>query len=374
MPGSISIGRIAGIRIQVNYSWLIIFVLVTVSLALGWFPILYPVFSPTTNWILAIISALLLFAAVLAHELAHSLVAQARGLPIKSITLFVFGGVSNIEREPRSAGDEFIITVVGPLTSLVIGGICWLIGVAVAGANLYVAAVLGYLAIINVLLGLFNLIPGFPLDGGRILRAAIWGATGDLRRATYWASRVGQVVAFLFILWGIWQIFTGNLLGGIWIGFIGWFLLTASQSENTQMAVQGLLRGVTVADAMVPVRVIISPETTLRELAEEFFLRHGQRAAAVVQEGRLVGLITLTDLREVPRERWPETTAGQVMVPLARLHVVAPHQSLADVLPLIAGHNINQLPVLEDGRLVGMVSRDAIVNLLEVRRTLKPVA
>ena len=386
MPGTFAIGRIFGIRIEINYSWLIILVLLTASLALGWFPAVFPFWSTTAYWIVAIISAVLLFASVLAHELAHSLVARLRHIAVSSITLFVFGGVSNIEQEPRNAGAEFEIAVVGPITSLVIGGICWAIGLAVAPVNAYVAAVLGYLAISNVLLGIFNLIPGFPLDGGRVLRAILWAATGSLQRATRWAARVGQVVAFLFILWGIWQLFAGNFLGGIWIGFIGWFLLNAAQAANTQVMVDALLRGVLVRDVMNRSPFAVPADLTIQQLVEGHFLPNGTRTALVVEDGALRGLVALRDVREAPREQWASTPVAAIMIPRERLHAVRPWQPLNEVLPLMARYDVNQLPVVSGDQpgdqpgdrpgdhLEGLICRDAIMRFLEGRRNLDHAA
>ena len=221
MPGSFRIGKIAGIDIDINVSWIIILVLLTVSLATGWFPQLYPGWSTATYWLIAFLSSLLLFVSVLLHELAHSLVARRRGLPVKSITLFIFGGVSNIEREPTSAGIEFQMAVVGPLTSLVIGVICFLLQLPLQGSNSPLEGILFYLAVTNILLGVFNLIPGFPLDGGRVLHSIVWRLTSTMRQATRVASLTGQFIAYLFILLGIWIFFAGSIVDGIWLGFIG---------------------------------------------------------------------------------------------------------------------------------------------------------
>src|SRR5712691_3159113 len=219
MPGSLHLVKIAGIDIYIHFSWLIIFVFLTWSLATGWFPQLYPGWSTATYWLVSAVAALLLFVSVLLHELAHSFVARARGLPVRNITLFIFGGVSNIEQEPTSPGVEFQMAVVGPLVSLLIGAISYLLLLPLRGTNSPVAGILGYLAVANILLGVFNLIPGFPLDGGRVLRSIIWKVSGSLRTATRVASMVGQIIAYLFILWGIFQFFGGDILDGIWIGF-----------------------------------------------------------------------------------------------------------------------------------------------------------
>ena len=368
--GSFRIGKIAGIDINIHVSWIIILVLLTVSLATGWFPQLYPGWSNATYWIVGLISALLLFVSVLLHELAHSLVARRRGLPVKNITLFIFGGVSNIEQEPKSPGVEFQVAVVGPLTSLLIGAVCFLLQLPLQGTNSPLEGILFYLAVTNVLLGVFNLIPGFPLDGGRVLRSIVWKLTGSLTKATRIASLSGQIIAYLFIFWGIWQLFTGGVLNGIWLGFIGWFLLSAAQSANTQVMLQSALRGVTVSEVMNPTPPTVPATISLQQLIDDYFLPHGLRCALVMQGDQLAGLITLSDIRHVPREQWGYTSVGQAMIPVERLHVVSPQQSLNDVLPLMAGRDVNQLPVVQNGIPVGIVSRDAIMRYLEVRRSL----
>lgn len=370
MPGSIRIGRIAGIDIYIHISWVIIIVFLTWSLATGWFSLLYPGWSTITYWVVSLIAALLLFVAVLVHELAHSLVARARGLPVKSITLFIFGGVSNIEQEPQSPGVEFQMAFVGPLASLLIGGIAYLLLLALGKNTSPLAAILGYLAVSNVLLGIFNLIPGFPLDGGRVLRSIVWKASGSLRTATRATTIVGQVIAYLFILVGIWLFFGGNLLDGIWLGFIGWFLLSAAQSANSQAMLQSMFQGVTVGEVMNPAPLTVPANISLQKLVDDYFLPRGLRSAMVTQVDQFAGLITLADIRAVPRDQWSQVPVGHAMIPLERLHVVSPQQSLNDVLPLMAGRDVNQLPVVQDGRLAGVLSRDAIVHYLEVRRGL----
>lgn len=371
MPGSFRIAKIAGISIEANVSWLVILVLLTWSLAVDWFPAAVPGRPAATYWALGLIAALLLFLSVLLHELAHSLVARARGLPVKNITLFIFGGVSDLEREPQSPGVEFQMAFVGPLTSLIIGGVSLYLGFLIGHGALPVAATLSYLGVTNLLLGAFNLIPGFPLDGGRVLRSIIWKATGSLRKATRWASLVGQAVAYLFILWGVWLFFDGNVIGGLWIGFIGWFLLQAAQAANTQVVLESVFRGVTVGQLMGPPPLTAPANISLQQLVDGYILPAGLRSVPVVRGDQLAGLITLADIRKVPREQWPQTPVGYVMIPLERLHAVRLEQSLNDVLPRMAASDVNQLPVVDDeGRLVGMLSRDAILRFVEVRRGL----
>src|SRR5260370_5878814 len=233
MHGSLRIGKICGIDIYIHVSWIIILVLLTVSLASGWFPQLYPGQSSANYWIVSLIAALLLFVSVLLHELAHSLVARRRGLPVKNITLFIFGGVSNIEQEPKDAGIEFQVAVVGPITSLLIGAVCFLLQLPLRGTNSLLGGILFYLAVTHVWLVLFNLIPAFPLDGGRVLRSLIWKISGSMRQATRVASMTGQVIAYLFILLGICVFFAGSILNGIWLGIIAWFLLCVAHSAQS---------------------------------------------------------------------------------------------------------------------------------------------
>src|SRR2546428_8927551 len=370
MPGSFRIGKIAGIEIDINVSWIIILVLLTVSLATGWFPQLYPGWSTATYWIVGFISSIVLFVSVLLHELAHSLVARRRGLPVKSITLFIFGGVSNIEREPKSPGVEFQMAFVGPLTSLVIGVICFLLQVLLRRSNSPLEGILFYLAVTNILLGLFNLIPGFPLDGGRVLHSIVWRLTGNLRQATSVASLASQVIAYLFILLGIWLFFVGDLLDGIWLGFIGWFLLSAAQSANSQVMLASVFNSVTVSEVMNPKPTTVPADISLQQLVDAYFLPGGLGYALVMQADHLVGLMTLSDIRHIPREQWGQVSVSTAMIPLSRLHVVTPQQSLSEVLPLMAGGDVKQMPAGENCPLAGRMSRDALVHLLVVRRSL----
>ncbi len=369
MHGSLRFGKIAGIALEVNFSWLIILILLTVSLAVSWFPLAAPRYPLAAYWIAGFIASLLLFVAVLLHELAHSLVAKARGLSVKSITLFIFGGVSNLEQEPRSPGLEFQVAIVGPLTSLILAAICWAIALALRGVPL-VGAVFGYLAIANGLLAVFNLIPGFPLDGGRVLRSILWKITGNLRTATRWATRVGQAIALLFILAGIWVFFTGNFLDGLWLGFIGWFLFSIAQAANANVMLDSLFGRVTVGEVMNPNPLTVPHHISLLALVESYFLPRATRAAPVVAGEQLLGLISLTDIRQIPREQWAQIPIWQVMVPRNRLIVTTPQQRLSEALGLMARQSIHQVPVVQDDRLVGMISRETIIRFLEVRRGL----
>jgi len=370
MPGSFRIFRIAGIDINIHISWLIILVFLTFSLATGWFPITYPGSSTATYYLLGFIASILLFVSVLLHELAHSFVARSRGLQVKSIVLFIFGGVSNIEQEPQTPGIEFSMAFVGPLVSLLIGVVCYGLWLLVRGTHSLIVPILSYLALMNIILGIFNLIPGFPLDGGRVLRSIIWKATGNFQTATNITTFVGQAFAYLIILWGILLFFAGNAFNGLIIIFTGWFLLTSAQSARSQSVLDTAFRGVTVNQIMNTNVMTVPANISLQKLVDEYFLPQGLRSAFVMQGDQLAGLITLSDIRHVPRDQWPQTPVGYAMIPLERLHTITPQQNVKDVLPLMTGQDVNQLAVVQDGRLVGVLTREGILRSLEIRRNL----
>ena len=371
MPGSFRLGKIAGIDIYAHLSWFIVLVLLTWSLASGWFVQLFPGWSIPTYWITAFISALLLFVCVLLHELAHSLVAQVHGLTVKNITLFIFGGVATIEEEMKRPGIEFQIAVVGPITSLFLAAIAFLLAWPLRGSNSPTEAVLDYLAASNFLLGVFNLIPGLPLDGGRVLRSIAWKITGNIQKSTRIASYAGQAMGFVFILLGIAAFFTGNFFNGLWSIFIGWFLLNAAQTANTQILLQNTLQGVSVDKVMNPRPVAVPANISLQKLVDEYFVPQGLQAAPVVRGEYLAGLITLTDIARVERERWAYTPVGHVMRLLEQVYVTTPEQPLHDLLEVMVTRGINQIPVVQDGRLVGLLGRESILRYLQVQESLK---
>jgi Zn-dependent protease len=367
VQGSLRLGRIAGIEVSIHYTWLFAFVLVTWSLAQGFFPAMFPGFAPSTYWLLGALAALGLFGSVLFHELSHSLVARARGLSVQGITLFIFGGVSNLGGEARAPGDEFLVSVVGPLSSLLLAGIWWALQQALAPGDTPAGALLGYLAVVNAGLAVFNLVPGFPLDGGRVLRSVIWGATHDLRRATVVASAVGQGVGFLLIAWGVARVLGGDLLGGLWTAFIGWFLNNAAESTRQQQAVAENLRGLRVRQFMNPDPPLVEPALPVSEFVFEHALRRGQRAVLVAdRDGRLLGLMSITDARDVPPELWATTPVGRVMTQ-APLKTVGPDTDLSAALELLVGGSFHQLPVVIAGQVVGLLDRAHLLRSLQVR-------
>ena len=367
---SLYVGRFFGIPVRVHASWFLVFLIVSISLAGSYFPQRFPQASPALHWTLGIAASLLFFASVLAHELAHSVVARRRGLPVHDIVLFIFGGVSQISEEPRTPATELLMAIVGPLTSLVLGIVFLLLWLLVQDANAPLSAVLMYLGGINLSLGLFNLVPGFPLDGGRVLRALLWWRTRSLERSTRWASRVGQFVAYSLIIVGIWQVIGGNLGGGLWIAFIGWFLDNAAQSSYRQLTLRNLLSGHTAGEIMTRGCAAIPPEGRLQEVVDQHILFSGRRCLPVKEGDSLLGLLTVHRIKGFPREEWAWRTAREAMIPLAELRTIAPAQELVDALNQMAEDGVNQLPVVEKGQLVGLLTRENITTFLRIKSEL----
>lgn len=363
--------RIGGIDIYVHWSWLLALAIFTWSIG-HLYGADFKSWSALTDYILGFISALLLFATVLIHELAHSFTARANGLPVYTITLFIFGGVSNLTQEPQTPRIELLVAIAGPLASLVLAGIFYLLHAALGDSQSYLKAVLGYLASINLLLALFNLIPGFPLDGGRVLRSLLWMGTHNLRRATHLSSNVGQAIGYIFIVGGVVLAFgAGDLGDGIWLAFIGWFLQNAASATWQQAVVDRLLTGVDVRDVMDPAPAAAGPGVTVEELAYRHMLTSNVRGIPVTGlDGRLAGLVTITDLNRVPRDAWGTTSVSRVMTPADRLVTVAPDDHLKDALGRLAENNYHQLPVLDAGRLVGMLNRGHVLQYLHMRQQL----
>lgn len=366
MGSSSTLFKAFGIPVRINLSWLLIVALVTWSLGAGYFPQEYPGLPAATYWILGAVTALLFFASVLVHELAHSLVARREGLPVNSITLFIFGGVSEIGDESPSAGAEFRISVVGPLTSLVLAALFGLLVPQLVSSRVLAAPAV-YLGRINLMLAIFNLIPGFPLDGGRVLRSILWRLGNNLQSATRWAARIGQVVAMLFILAGAALIFTGNILNGLWIAFIGWFLNNAAQSSARQMALRGVLSGVQARDVMTQQCPTIPGGLHLDTLVNDHVLSSGNRCFFVASNGSLEGLITLHNIKQVPRERWDDLTVAEVMTPTAELQRVRPDEDVLSVMARMENADVNQVPVMDGGHLMGVITREHLLHYIRTR-------
>lgn len=375
MQAQIKLGRIFGVEIGLHYSWLIIAVLIATSLA-GHFYEVLPNWGAATIWATAIATALLFFVAIILHELSHAAVAKMRGLPVRSITLFALGGVAEIGQEPSDAKTEFWTGIAGPLASILIGGICLVLAVVLGWSfasepGTPVTAMLVWLGFINIGLAVFNMVPGFPLDGGRVLRAILWWFTGNASKSTRWAAAAGQFVAYAFIIIGVLRFFGGAGISGLWIAFIGWFLLTASQSTNAQVQVKELLKGVRVADVMTRDCVPLDGNTNLQTFVHEYLLRTGRRCFLILERDQIAGLITLNEVKAIPQARWPLTTVHDVMIPLEHLRTVSPDTPVSEALEIIGRENVHQLPVVSNGHLDGMITRDQIVSQLLTRAELK---
>ncbi|HEX9923946.1 MAG TPA: site-2 protease family protein [Anaerolineae bacterium] len=365
----ITLGRIWGIPIEVDYSWFLAFILITWTLAVSYYPAEFNNWPAAQYWLVAAVTAVMLFASVLLHELGHSIIAIRYKIPVRRITLFIFGGVAQIGAEPPSARAEFWIAVAGPAVSLALVVIFRLLQFVLTGIA-PLLALAEYLAYINGMLVLFNLIPGFPLDGGRVLRAIVWGISHSLSRATLIAATVGRAIAFLFILLGVWQMLSGNFGNGLWIAFIGWFLENAASAQIHQQMAHDLMADHQVAEAMSRDYATISPETTLQHLVDEHILGAGRRCLMVMQDDEPVGLLTLHNVKAVPQTEWPTTTAVQTMIPIKEVKRVRPDTELGEAMAKMDRNGVNQLPVMVDGHCLGMLSRGDLVDFIRTRREL----
>jgi Zn-dependent protease len=366
---NIPLGKILGIPIGLDYSWFVIFALLTWLLADNYYPAEFKDWPQLLYWLMGAMTAIMLFVSVLLHELGHSVVALRYKIPVRGITLFLFGGVAQIGAEPPSAVAEFLIATAGPLVSLALAVLFYTIQPVVAGME-PLLGVAKYLAYINLALVLFNLIPGYPLDGGRVFRAIVWQITGNMRRATLIAANVGRFFAFLFIFVGVWRIFHGDFGGGLWIAFIGWFLDNAASAQVQQVMVQGLLAGHQVSQAMSTHCATVSAELTLQDLVDEHIIGGGQHCFLVKRGDDTVGMITLDRIRQVLRPKWPTTQAGQVMLPLEQLKSIDPDTELWAALQKLDRNGVNQLPVTRDHHVVGMLSREDVISFLQTLQEL----
>jgi Zn-dependent protease/predicted transcriptional regulator len=364
------VGRIAGVEVRIDSSWAVIALLITYSMYLR-VSLLYQGLSTAGAVGIAILAAVLFFGSVLIHELAHALVSQARGIRVQDITLFLFGGATRARVESRGPGDEFLIAVVGPLTS---GLLAALFGI-VAGFGRDVLSsplvgTLGYLAWTNLLLAGFNLLPGFPLDGGRLLRSAIWKATGSLRRATRVASLAGQAVGWLLVAAGVAYLLAGNLAGGIWFAFIGWFLVQAARSSYEELQLRHLLRGVEAEDVMAGNLLRIPPDLSLQDAVDDYFMRYDHGAFPVDEQGRTIGLLTLRGVRRVPRDEWSTRRVRDHMVPVGDQVVVAPEARMDQVMGKLEDGEAGRVLVVQGGEVVGIITPTDLTRWLRRWRAL----
>ena len=364
------LGRILGVEVRIDTSWAVIALLISYSLYVR-YSLVYPDLRAGPTILLAAITAVLFFGSVLTHELSHSLVAIRRGIPVKGITLFMFGGATEAKVESKGPGDEFVISVVGPLTSFVLAGLFALI--AFLGRGPFPEPIVGlfaYLGFVNLVLGVFNLVPGFPLDGGRVLRSAVWKATGSLTRATRVAAFAGQLVGYLMIGLGLFMLFGGAFAAGVWFAAIGWFLAQAAQASLADVQVRSLLRGIDAEDVMARDLVAIPAGLTLRRAVDEYFMRYDHSAFPVQEHDRAVGLLTFRRVKRVPPEEWSTRTVAETMAPLDDQCTVSPDTPMDRVLAKLRGGDGQRVLVVDDSGVVGIVTPIDVARWLERRRAL----
>lgn len=367
---SIPLGRIFGITVDLDYSWFLIFGLLTWMLAVNYFPGEFKNWSTPEYWFMGALTAVIFFVSVLLHELGHSLVALRYKVQVPRITLFIFGGVSQIAGEPPSAHAEFWIAVAGPIVSFALAGLFLALQLLLAPVSPLMATA-KYLALINVMLAIFNLIPGFPLDGGRVFRAIVWGVSHNFRKATLIAADTGRFIGFLFIAFGVWLTLRGNFLNGLWIAFIGWFLESAAAAQVQQQVMQGLLADHRVSEAMGHDCTPIPASTPLDAVVHDHILTSGRTSFVIVNNSDVVGLLTLTAIKKVPRSQWPTTTALEALIPAEQMQWIRPDAELWTALEKMGRDGVDQLPVMTEKKLLGTLSRDDLIHYLGLLQALK---
>lgn len=366
------LGHIRGIRIQVHVSWIFIFLLLLATMSTG-FHYHYPEWTLPMVAGTAVVTALLFFLSILAHELGHSVVALRRGVPVESITLFIFGGLAQMERDTERPEDEFWIAIAGPAVSAALALTFWVLASVTAGWFEPVPVALGWLALVNVIVAVFNLIPGFPLDGGRVFRAIIWKLTGDSRKAVESAVWGGRTVAYLLFAFAFWNLVgLGNLIGGLWIMLIAWFLLNMAEMQGRMYDMRERLVGVRARDLANPEPPFVSAETSVEDWIHQFVLPGGRRSFLVGKPERVRGLVTLSDSRKVSRERWASTRVAEIMTPVESLRYVTPDTTAEAILQVMSEHNLNQIPVIEtSGRAIGWIDRQQLLRTIEIHMELR---
>lgn len=370
MESSLGIGKIFGIPIRVHFTWIIVFVLITATL------IAYlPVPEPYVLWyrvVGGIVASLLFFISIIVHELAHSLVAIKNNIPVKDITLFVFGGVSRISKEANRPVIEILIALVGPLASIAIAGIYSVIYFALSGVDTLLATLALWLAYINAFMAMFNLIPGFPLDGGRILRSIIWRNTGDYLRGTRTATIVGRIIGYIFIVGGLGVMFiTNEWISGLWLAFVGWFLETSAIISYREASLRDALHSFTARDIMDTNFPSTTGDTTIQQIVHRSMLTTGNKWFMVVSDHKLEGLISLRNIKNVPQAQWRSTTVKNVMISQNSLFTVHPSHDALYVLENMEEKNLLHVPVLDDNNIIGVISYDNLLRLPKIRSDLK---
>ncbi len=369
---SVSLGKIMGITVRIHYTLWFVFLLIAWSLATGYMPLEYPGLGTVTYWSIGVASAVILFASVLIHELAHSYVAKRYGLPIRRITLFFFGGVSEMTQEPADPKTEVRMAAAGPLMSFIIAAFLGVLSL-ISGdihAPIAVTATLRYGGLINAVLGVFNLLPAFPLDGGRVLRGSIWKKTRSLYRSTVSATRISEYLSYLMMGLGLVSVIFGNFLSGIWLVFIGWFIKSGAEESMQRTLIDEALSGVTVEEIMAKDLITVPPSITVHQLVADYFLVHRHGGYPVIQDGKLFGIITMQGARSIPKERWETTTVKEAMVPCERTVTLEPTASALDALNKMALKNIGRILIVKDGRLIGIVTRGDLMRIIRTKQEL----
>ena len=367
---SFKLATFFNIPVHINYSWFIVLGLVIYTLAQGYFPTTNPEQGAAVHWLMAVIAAILLFASLLAHELSHSVVAKRNQLSIRGITLFIFGGVAHMEEEPPTPAVEFKMAVAGPLMSFFISLLFFGLTQAfyLLGFPRTVISITNYLFILNLFVGIFNLTPGFPLDGGWILRAALWQYYKDMRKATAIASGFGKAFAYFLMALGFLSLFTGSIISGVWFIFIGLFLQEAADMSYRQVIMKKILSGIRVENIMTKNLVTVPADIPLNQLVDEYFFKHRYTSFPVIEDDTLLGLITLHDVKEIPRERWAETSAKETMTALGSELVIDKKADIMEALSKMAATGFGRLLVIEDSKLIGIVSQRDITRLFEFKK------
>jgi len=369
---SFNIGRIMGIPVRIHYTLWLVLVLIAWSLADGYMPQHYPGLGTTTYWVIGIVSAIILFVSVFLHELSHSYIAKKNGLPIARITLFFFGGVSEMSEEPKNAALEVRMAAAGPLTSFLIAiflGGFWYLTVLINGP-VPIIATLYYAAFLNGVLGAFNLIPAFPLDGGRVLRGSLWRRSKNLLGATLNATRVSEAISLLMMAVGLFFVIFGDFINGLWIIFLGWFIRSGAETSLRQTRLTESLAGVRVGDIMTRELLTVSPDASVQQLVSDYFLVHPHGGYPVVSSGKLLGVVTMSSVRSIPREKREIERVSEAMVPYERTFTVSPNALAIDALQLMAKNGVGRLIVMDGDRIAGMVTRGDLMKTMKARQDL----
>ncbi len=369
---SVKLFKIYGIEIRLDYSWFIIFALIAYYFGFDYFPRVLPALGLGYMIIITIITTLLFFFSVLFHEMSHSIVAIKNGVPVKRISLFIFGGMAQIEKEPDTPQSEFVIAIAGPAASFFLAavfGIIW----AFAKNIGFIGEPVKYLALINIMLGVFNLLPGYPLDGGRVLRSIVWKISGSLKRATFVASTAGRVIGFMIVGVGIFFFFAGNLLNGVWLVFIGWFLQTSSQMSYRQLIFETSIKGIKIKDIVNKNVTSVPGDTTIEDLVNDYFMKYKYGRFPVVEDfesERLIGVISLHDIKSVPREGWKSTKVGDIVKAVSENEKVNMNMEVSDAIKRMSKDDLSHLVVTSGNKLIGIITKSDVMRFIKLRSEL----